>query len=139
MSMLAKCVTHVCSQSVSFLSHRSNPNGVAEYRYARYVTNPACLHQSIWCLFGTDATTPRALTSKPFGVNLTLLPALKPPDYPGYVRVIVEEGVKIVETAGRSPKDLVPVFKENGACQHSHLYADLSAFCIVYGCVSFFF
>eukprot|EP00041_Stephanoeca_diplocostata_P010301 m.163471 g.163471 ORF g.163471 m.163471 type:complete len:121 (+) comp18103_c0_seq5:493-855(+) len=56
----------------------------------------------------------RDLTSKPFGVNLTLLPSLKPLDYPGYVRAIVEEDVKIVETAGRSPKDLVPLFKEHG-------------------------
>jgi nitronate monooxygenase len=40
----------------------------------------------------------RGLTSKPFGVNLTILPAITPPDYDGFAKVIVEEGIKIVET-----------------------------------------
>ena len=53
----------------------------------------------------------RELTSKPFGVNLTLLPALAPPDYPAYIRVIIEEGVKIVETAGRSPAEIIKPLK----------------------------
>ena len=44
----------------------------------------------------------RALTSKPFGVNITLLPSINPPDYAGYARAAVEEGVKIFETAGHS-------------------------------------
>lgn len=56
----------------------------------------------------------RALTDKPFGVNLTFLPAVKPPDYPGYVRVIVEEGVKIVETAGNNPVEWLPSLHEAG-------------------------
>ncbi|MBN1895185.1 nitronate monooxygenase, partial [bacterium] len=42
----------------------------------------------------------RRLTDKPFGVNLTFLPSVKPPDYPGYVKAIIDGGVKIVETAG---------------------------------------
>ena len=43
----------------------------------------------------------RELTSKPFGVNLTILPSMgEPPPYEEYAKVIVEEGVKIVETAG---------------------------------------
>ena len=50
----------------------------------------------------------RELTDKPFGVNLTFLPALKEPDYPGYIRAIVEGGVKIVETAGRNPEQVMP-------------------------------
>ncbi len=45
-----------------------------------------------------------ALTDKPFGVNLTFLPGFKSPDYPGYIKAIIEGGVKIVETAGRSPE-----------------------------------
>lgn len=49
------------------------------------------------------------MTSKPFGVNVTLLPAITPPDYPAYCRVIIEEGVKIVETAGNNP---APVIKQ---------------------------
>ena len=56
----------------------------------------------------------RAMTSKPFGVNLTFLPALTPPDYPGYIRAIVEGGVKIVETAGNNPQKWLPALKEAG-------------------------
>ena len=44
----------------------------------------------------------RAATNKPFGVNLTLLPTINPPDYEGYARAAVEEGVRIFETAGNN-------------------------------------
>ena len=53
----------------------------------------------------------RTMTSKPFGVNLTLLPALQPPDYPAYARVILEEGIRIVETAGNSPGPVIKQLK----------------------------
>ena len=56
----------------------------------------------------------RAMTDKPFGVNLTFLPAITPPDYPGLVRVIVEEGVKIVETAGNNPAPWLPPLQDAG-------------------------
>jgi len=56
----------------------------------------------------------REMTSKPFGVNLTFLPSLTPPDYPGLIRVIVEGGVKIVETAGNNPQKWLPSLKEAG-------------------------
>lgn len=56
----------------------------------------------------------KAMTSKPFGVNLTFLPSVTPPDYPGYVRVIVESGVKVVETAGNNPQKWLPALKEAG-------------------------
>jgi NAD(P)H-dependent flavin oxidoreductase YrpB (nitropropane dioxygenase family) len=56
----------------------------------------------------------RAMTSKPFGVNLTFLPALTPPDYPGYIRAIIDGGVKIVETAGNNPQKWLPALKEAG-------------------------
>ncbi|HEX5515031.1 MAG TPA: nitronate monooxygenase family protein [Gammaproteobacteria bacterium] len=56
----------------------------------------------------------RELTDKPFGVNLTFLPAVKPPDYPGYVKAIVESGVKIVETAGNNPERWMPALKQAG-------------------------
>ncbi|KAF5311624.1 hypothetical protein D9611_009440 [Ephemerocybe angulata] len=56
----------------------------------------------------------RKLTSKPFGVNITLLPSINPPDYPGYARAAVEEGVRIFETAGNNPGPLIKYFKENG-------------------------
>ncbi len=46
----------------------------------------------------------RAVTDKPFGVNLTLLPTMRPANIEGYIDTIIGEGVKIVETAGRSPE-----------------------------------
>jgi NAD(P)H-dependent flavin oxidoreductase YrpB (nitropropane dioxygenase family) len=51
------------------------------------------------------------MTNKPFGVNLTLLPAMVPPDYGAYARVIIEEGIKIVETAGNSPGPVIKQLK----------------------------
>ena len=56
----------------------------------------------------------KALTDKPFGVNLTFLPVLTAPDYPGYVRAIIENGVKAVETAGNNPQSVLPYLKEAG-------------------------
>jgi nitronate monooxygenase len=56
----------------------------------------------------------REMTNRPFGVNLTFLPAVTPPDYPGYIRAIVEGGVKIVETAGNNPQKWLPALKEAG-------------------------
>ena len=56
----------------------------------------------------------REMTRKPFGVNLTLLPSVTPPDYPGYVRAIIEGGIKIVETAGNNPQKILPALKEHG-------------------------
>ena len=54
------------------------------------------------------------MTDKPFGVNLTFLPSLTPPDYPGLIKVIIEGGIKIVETAGRNPAEHLPALKEAG-------------------------
>jgi NAD(P)H-dependent flavin oxidoreductase YrpB (nitropropane dioxygenase family) len=56
----------------------------------------------------------RSLTARPFGVNLTFLPAVKPPDYPGYIRAILDGGVRIVETAGNNPQKWLPPLKEAG-------------------------
>lgn len=56
----------------------------------------------------------RDLTDKPFGVNLTFLPTVSSPDYPGYIKAIIEGGVRIVETAGRSPEAYMPALKEHG-------------------------
>ncbi len=56
----------------------------------------------------------RTMTDKPFGVNLTILPMVNSPDYPGYVRAIIEGGVRIVETAGRSPEPFMEAFKAHG-------------------------
>ncbi|MGI9354405.1 MAG: NAD(P)H-dependent flavin oxidoreductase [Rhizobiaceae bacterium] len=54
------------------------------------------------------------MTSKPLGVNLTFLPVMKAPDYPGYVKAIIEGGIKIVETAGRNPVQVMPHLKDAG-------------------------
>jgi nitronate monooxygenase len=56
----------------------------------------------------------RQMTDKPFGVNLTFLPVVNSPDYPGLVRVIIENGVKAVETAGNNPAQVMPFFKQAG-------------------------
>jgi nitronate monooxygenase len=56
----------------------------------------------------------REMTDKPFGVNLTFLPAVTPPDYPGFVDAIIKGGIKIVETAGNNPQKWLPALKEAG-------------------------
>ena len=54
------------------------------------------------------------MTDKPFAVNLTFLPTVNTPDYPGYIDAIAKGGVKVVETAGRSPEKYMPLLKEAG-------------------------
>jgi nitronate monooxygenase len=56
----------------------------------------------------------RDLTDKPFGVNLTILPAIKPPPYAEYRAAIIEAGIKIVETAGYKPQEHVDDFRAHG-------------------------
>jgi nitronate monooxygenase len=54
------------------------------------------------------------MTDKPFGVNLTFLPAFAEPPYAEYIEAIVKGDVKIVETAGRSPEAYMPALKDAG-------------------------
>jgi len=56
----------------------------------------------------------RAMTGRPFGVNLTMLPAVKPPPYERYLDVIIDSGITIVETAGNSPRAFVDRMKAHG-------------------------
>ncbi|KAI0139043.1 inosine monophosphate dehydrogenase [Hypoxylon sp. EC38] len=56
----------------------------------------------------------RKMTKNPFGVNITLLPTLVPPDYAAYAQVVIDEGVKIVETAGNSPGPVISKLKTAG-------------------------
>lgn len=56
----------------------------------------------------------RDMTDKPFGVNLTILPTINPPPYREYLAAIIDGGVKILETAGNSPRDFIDRLKENG-------------------------
>lgn len=53
----------------------------------------------------------RSMTDQPFAVNLTILPAVSPPPYAEYIDAILESGVRIVETAGNSPKEYMVRFK----------------------------
>lgn len=54
------------------------------------------------------------MTDRPFGVNLTFLPTVTAPDYPGYIKVVIDNGIKIVETAGRNPQPYLPALKDAG-------------------------
>ncbi|KAI8391095.1 2-nitropropane dioxygenase [Radiomyces spectabilis] len=56
----------------------------------------------------------RTMTNNPFGVNLTFLPAIVPPPYEEYVKVIIDEGIKVVETAGNNPGKYIKMFKDAG-------------------------
>lgn len=56
----------------------------------------------------------RGMTDKPFGVNLTILPTVNPPPYAEYIQVVIDGGVKIIETAGQSPKEFIEKLKRNG-------------------------
>jgi NADH:quinone reductase (non-electrogenic) len=56
----------------------------------------------------------RSRTARPFGVNLTILPAVSPPPYAEYRRAIIDSGIRIVETAGHNPREHVDDFKKHG-------------------------
>jgi len=56
----------------------------------------------------------REMTDKPFGINLTFLPSLRTIDYPAYIKVCIEEGIKFIETAGRNPEPYMDQLKSAG-------------------------
>jgi len=56
----------------------------------------------------------KTMTDKPFGVNITFLPSMTPPDYPGLIQAVIDGGVKVVETAGNNPAPYMPALKEAG-------------------------
>jgi len=56
----------------------------------------------------------RNLTDRPFGINLTFLPTLRPPNYPALLQVCIEEGIRFIETAGRSPEPYLEQIKSAG-------------------------
>ena len=55
-----------------------------------------------------------SMTDKPFGVNITFLPSMTPPDYPGLIQAVIDGGVKIFETAGNNPAPYMPMLKAAG-------------------------
>ncbi len=63
---------------------------------------------------GNEIRRCREMTDKPFGVNLTFLPTVQSPDYPGMIRAIIDNGVRIVETAGNNPQKWLPGLHEAG-------------------------
>jgi nitronate monooxygenase len=62
----------------------------------------------------TEIRKCRKMTNKPFGVNLTFLPSLRTIDYPAYIKVCMEEGIKFIETAGRNPEPYMEQLKSAG-------------------------
>jgi nitronate monooxygenase len=56
----------------------------------------------------------RSMTDQPFGINLTILPTIKPVPYDAYAQAIASSGIRIVETAGRNPEPYLPAFKQAG-------------------------
>lgn len=58
----------------------------------------------------------RSMTDCPFGVNLTILPSVKPPPYAKYIDVVINAGIKVIETAGNSPKEFIGNLKAAGVC-----------------------
>ena len=65
-------------------------------------------------LLANEIAKCRAMTDKAFGVNLTFLPTVSSPDYPGYIRAIIDGRVKAVETAGNNPQKSLPMLHEAG-------------------------
>ena len=63
---------------------------------------------------GQEIDRCRAMTDKPFGVNMTIFPTIRPPDYDAYIDVIISKGIKIVETAGNKAIDYFPKMKAAG-------------------------
>jgi len=64
---------------------------------------------------GAEIDKARTLTNKPIGVNLTFLPTLKPVNYEGYIDVILEKNIPVIETAGRNPEKYIDKLKSNNA------------------------
>ena len=65
-------------------------------------------------LLAKEISRCREMTDMPIGVNLTFLPVVEAPDYPGYIDAIIKGGAKVVETAGNNPSKWLPILKENG-------------------------
>ncbi|SEK55188.1 2-nitropropane dioxygenase precursor [Colwellia chukchiensis] len=74
----------------------------------------SALTQPTPALLAEEIARTRTMTDKAFGVNLTILPTLTPPPYEEYAQVIIDAGIKVVETAGRSPAPFMPMFNAAG-------------------------
>jgi len=64
--------------------------------------------------FAREIQRCRNMTDLPFGVNLTILPSVSPPPYADYIDVVINSGIKVIETAGNSPKGFIEKLKRHG-------------------------
>ncbi len=103
--------TPICMGGMTGVGYGDLVAAVAEAGALGFIT--AHMFPSGQALFDEIERT-RTMTSKPFGVNLTLLPSINPIPYDDYREAIIASGIKIVETAGRAPTDHLPGFKDNG-------------------------
>lgn len=103
--------TPICMGGMTGVGYGDLVAAVAEAGALGFIT--AHMFPSGQALFDEIERT-RTMTSKPFGVNLTLLPSINPIPYDDYREAIIASGIKIVETAGRAPTDHLPRFKDNG-------------------------
>lgn len=72
------------------------------------------LTQSTPEALGKEIDRCRTMTDQPFGVNVTILPSVNPPPYAEFVDVVIDKGVKVLETAGQSPKAFMDKLKQHG-------------------------
>ena len=92
---------------------------VACAELAAAVSNAGGLGTIATCSYATkedfrqELRKAKSLTNKPFAINMSIFPSIVPPDYQGYLTVAVEEGVKIVETAGAAPVEFIEYMKAN--------------------------
>lgn len=54
----------------------------------------------------------KSMTDKPFAVNVTMLPTMRPVNYEEYFNTVIEAGVNIIETSGRSPEPYMKLLKD---------------------------
>jgi len=99
--------------------------GTMGYQSTPQLVAAACNAGAFACLTSIMSKTSQALrdeirktkslTDKPFGVNINLFPMVSPLPHEEYIEVALEEGVKVIETSGRSPENLVERIKKGNA------------------------
>eukprot|EP00438_Fugacium_kawagutii_P021003 Skav228368 [mRNA] locus=scaffold1981:197821:207700:+ [translate_table: standard] len=110
------CYLDVCAKLVAYVPITCRKRGMQYVGYAEMAAAVVTKAGGLGILTGLTQPSPEALRAdarldKPFGVNLTILPALIPADYDAYARVLAEEKVTLVELAAGSPKKYTPMWK----------------------------
>ncbi len=94
--------------------------GISNAEFVSAVSNAGGLGLLVSVTFPTvndlreEIKKTKSLTDKPFGVNITMLPSFRPVNYEEYMTAIIEEGVNIIETSGRSPEPYMKLLKDAG-------------------------